>query len=115
MVFLTLSSVRQLILDKQTEGISVVLLGLLYLLWSVLYLISGIYGIKHCDDASKAKTCHLLGTLSMIIIVFITMLQCVGQSDAAAIAKQSVMTFITALIPSFYMYGAMLNSSKVGN
>lgn len=97
------------ILDKETEGLSVVLIGILYLAWSILYLVSGIYGIKHCNDGSKAKTCYMLGTLSMIVIVFITMIQCIGQ-PGAAIARQSVMTFITALIPSFYMYGAMLNS-----
>ena len=98
------------ILNRESEGVSVIVIGLLYLVWSVLYLVSGIYGIKNCASAEKAKTCYLLGTLSMIVIVFITMLQCLGQADIASIAKQTVMTFITALVPSFYMYGAMLNS-----
>ncbi|HIT84808.1 MAG TPA: hypothetical protein IAA60_02755 [Candidatus Ornithomonoglobus intestinigallinarum] len=99
------------IFDKQTEGTAVMLIGVLYLAWSVLYLVSGIYGVKNCENAEKAKTCHILGTLSMIVIVFVTMLQSVGM-DASGIAKQAVSTFITALIPSFYIYGAMLNAKQ---
>ncbi len=102
-----------IIIDKETEGIGVIVIGILYFAWSVLYIISGVYGFRNCENAEKAKTCYILGTISMVCIVFITMLQCIGQADAASIAKQSVMTFITALIPSFYMYGAMLNSKEI--
>ncbi len=95
--------------DMTAGGIEVIALGAFYLALSVFQLIVGVYGVKYCDNAEKAKFCHTLGLIMIELTVVVFMIYHVWMPSEEPLINAVFSTFLSALVPAFYTYGAMLN------
>lgn len=77
--------------------------GILSALEAVLYMVSGIFGVKFCNRKEKGKTCFLLGIAMLVLVVVI-------QGFNAMQGALSIIGVITAFIfPLFYTWGGSRN------
>ena len=89
-------------------GIGVAVFGLIIsLISAAIELITGILGVKYCDDASKAKTCMIWGIVVAVLCVIGHIITAVGGGDFGVFGL-----LCGLVIPVLYIIGAKKNMNS---